>query len=58
MKKRKIVGVACGTQVPKDCREKAHRLGLMTMYPSGNRYRVDGKPTLINAAYEGNYNKL
>jgi hypothetical protein len=39
----KIVGVACGTQFPDGCREEAHRLGLMVVYPSGSRYRVDGK---------------
>ncbi|KAI8895139.1 hypothetical protein BC833DRAFT_567746 [Globomyces pollinis-pini] len=39
----KIVGVACGTRFPDSCREEAHRLGLMVVYPSGSRYRVDGK---------------
>ena len=42
-KYRKIVGVACGTRFPDGCREEAHRLGLMVVYPSGSRYRVDGK---------------
>ena len=40
---RKIVGIACGTRFPGGCREEAHRLGLMAVYPSGIRYRVDGK---------------
>ena len=39
----KIVGVACGTRFPIGCREEAHRLGLMVVYPSGSRYRVDEK---------------
>ncbi|KAK6094636.1 hypothetical protein MT418_004924 [Batrachochytrium dendrobatidis] len=39
----KIVGVACGTRFPDGCRKEAHRLGLMVVYPSGSRYRVDGK---------------
>ena len=43
VKYSKIVGVACGTLFPIDCREEAHRLGLMVMYPSGSRYRVDEK---------------
>ena len=37
----KIVGVACGTLFPKDCQAEAHRLGLFSAYPSGDRYRVD-----------------
>lgn len=43
VKDRKIVGIACGTRFPSGCREEAHRLGLMAVYPSGSRYRVDGK---------------
>ena len=43
VKYRKIVGVACGTQFPEGCREEALRLGLMVIYPSGSRYRVDCK---------------
>jgi hypothetical protein len=39
----KIVGVACGTRFPDGCLEEAHRLGLMVIYPSESRYRVDGK---------------
>jgi hypothetical protein len=39
----KIVGVACGTLFPIDCRQEAHRLGLMVMYPSGSRYGLDKK---------------
>ncbi|KAI9335899.1 hypothetical protein BDR26DRAFT_865320 [Obelidium mucronatum] len=42
-KHRKIAGIACGTRFPGGCREEAHRLGLMVVYPSGSRYRVDGK---------------
>jgi hypothetical protein len=34
VKYSKIVGVACGTLFPIDCRQEAHRLGLMVMYPS------------------------
>ncbi len=37
-----IVGVACGTHFPEECRKEAKRLGLMTIYPSGRRYLVDG----------------
>ncbi|KAH6582233.1 hypothetical protein BASA50_008030 [Batrachochytrium salamandrivorans] len=43
VKDRKFVGIACGTRFPSGCREEAHRLGLMVVYPSGSRYRVDGK---------------
>jgi len=43
VKDRKIVGIACGTRFPIGCREEAHRLGLIVVYPSGSRYRVDGK---------------
>jgi LysM repeat protein len=43
VKDKKIVGIACGTRFPSGCREEAHRLGLMVVYPSGSRYRVDGK---------------
>jgi hypothetical protein len=46
VKYSKIVGVACGTLFPIDCREEAHRLGLMVVYPSGSRYRVDEKYTI------------
>ena len=41
VKYSKIVGVACGTLFPIDCRKEAHRLGLMVMYPSGSRYGLD-----------------
>ena len=37
----KIVGVACGTYFPDDCRNEALRLGLMVIYPSGRRYSAD-----------------
>ena len=43
VKYSKIVGVACGTLFPIDCRQEAHRLGLMVMYPSGSRYGLDEK---------------
>jgi hypothetical protein len=43
LKYSKIVGVACGTLFPIDCRKEAHRLGLMVMYPSGSRYGLDEK---------------
>jgi hypothetical protein len=43
VKYSKIVGVACGTLFPMDCRDEAHRLGLLAMYPSGSRYRLDEK---------------
>lgn len=43
VKNKKIVGIACGTRFPLGCREEAHRLGLMIVYPSGCRYKVDGK---------------
>ena len=43
VKYSKIVGVACGTLFPIDCRKEAHRLGLMVMYPSGSRYGLDEK---------------
>jgi hypothetical protein len=39
--KRKVVGVACGIQFPESCRQLAHRVGLMVVYPSGSRYKVD-----------------
>ena len=37
----KVVGIACGTYFPDDCRKEAHRLGLMVIYPSVRRYSVD-----------------
>jgi hypothetical protein len=43
VKYSKIVGVACGTLFPIDCRQEAHRLGLMVMYPSGSRYGLEEK---------------
>jgi hypothetical protein len=43
VKYSKIVGVACGTLFPIDCRQEAHRLGLMVMYPSGSRYALEEK---------------
>ncbi len=38
---KKIVGVACGTYFPPLVRKKAHELGLICVYPSGWRYRID-----------------
>jgi hypothetical protein len=35
-----IKGVACGTLFSQECRDEAHRLGLMAVYPSGGRYLV------------------
>lgn len=46
LKNKKIVGVACGTLFPDDCCVKAHRLGLLDMYPSGSRYKLGGKTIL------------
>ena len=43
LKNKKIVGVACGNLFPNDCREEAHSLGLMVIYPSGSRFGVNGK---------------
>jgi hypothetical protein len=43
VKYSKIVGVACGTLFPIYCRQEAHRLGLMVMYPSGSRYALEEK---------------
>ena len=43
VKYSKIVGVACGALFPIECRNEAHRLELMVMYPSGSRYGLDEK---------------
>jgi hypothetical protein len=43
VKYSKIVGVACGTLFPIECRNEARRLRLMVMYPSGSRYGLDEK---------------
>ncbi|KAJ2986781.1 hypothetical protein HDV02_006571 [Globomyces sp. JEL0801] len=37
----KIIGVACATYFPPLVRKEAHELGLICVYPSGWRYRVD-----------------
>jgi hypothetical protein len=37
----KIIGVACATNFPPLVRKEAHDLGLICVYPSGWRYRVD-----------------
>jgi hypothetical protein len=37
----KIIGVACATYFPPLVRKEAHDLGLICVYPSGWRYRVD-----------------
>ena len=36
-----IVGVACGTYFPPLVRKEAHDAGVVCVYPSGWRYRVD-----------------
>lgn len=41
----KFVGVLCGTFFPSDIRDSAHILGFICVYPSGNRYGVEGPPT-------------
>ena len=46
LENKKIVGVACGTLFPNDCRVKAHSLGLLDMYPSGSRYKLGGETIL------------
>jgi hypothetical protein len=40
----KYVGVLCGTFFPSDIRNSAHILGFICVYPSGNRYGVEGTP--------------
>ena len=40
----KFVGVLCGTFFPRDIRDVAHNLGFICVYPSGNRYGVEGPP--------------
>ena len=40
----KVVGVLCGTFFPEDVRKNAHILGFICVYPSGNRYGVEGPP--------------
>ena len=37
----KVVGVACATYFPPLVRKEAHEAGLICVYPSGWRYRVD-----------------
>ncbi len=37
----KIIGVACATYFPPLVRKEAHKHGLICVYPSGWRYRVD-----------------
>ena len=40
----KFIGVLCGTFFPEDVRKNAHLLGLICVYPSGNRYGVESPP--------------
>jgi hypothetical protein len=39
----KVVGVACGTSFPPNARERAHKLGLVCVYPTGWRYYEDNQ---------------
>lgn len=41
---KNVVGVACGTYIPELVRQEAHKAGLICVYPSGFRYRVDKEP--------------
>jgi hypothetical protein len=41
---KNVVGVACGTYIPELVRQEAHKAGLICVYPSGYRYRVDKEP--------------
>ncbi|GES78527.1 hypothetical protein GLOIN_2v1571072 [Rhizophagus clarus] len=40
-KGKTYIGAACGTYFPKEVQSKADEKGLISIFPSGNRYRVD-----------------
>ncbi|KAJ2993315.1 hypothetical protein HDV02_002497 [Globomyces sp. JEL0801] len=52
IKYNKIVGVACGAQIPDESRLEARRLGIMIVYPSGRRYLVESDKIDLDYAIE------
>ena len=44
---KEYIGIACGSLYPEELRRKSMNKGLMVVFPSGNRYKVEAPQEFV-----------